>query len=216
MMRKFFKKRDQIQTVTMLFHYTVQTTFDFTICDHMIVSTALMVGQCVNVHDRINRHSSSLIESFIKKMEENSGIKFHQAMTALARQWIGPREGPSDPTTVSVVLPTGKALIEPSAAGTKNEYKKETFPLPTTIEEAKSIIEQFQQGAESVRGDETVSDTVSQHALLDTTSLQDEKWEGTSEEEKAAYVSELCYIHSKLMIVDDRRVIVSEVVRHSG
>ena len=65
---------------------------------------------------------------------------------------------------------------------------------------------------------------VGQHAMQDTSSLFDEQWDGTDEEELSCIVSEvcpaahrytsqmlnlykLCYIHSKLMIVDDRRVI---------
>lgn len=184
------------------------TIYDSIICDHMIVSIVPTVRQHTHFMLYFADDSREIAESFIKKIEENSGIKFHQAMTALARQWVGPNEGPSDPVTVSVVVPTGKALTEPSAVGTKNETKKETYPLPATLEEANAIIDQFQRGAEGIRGDDTVSDTVSQHALLDETTLEDEKWEGTEEEERMAYVSELCYIHTKLMVVDDRTVIV--------
>lgn len=137
-------------------------------------------------------------------MEENSGIKFHEAMTALACQWVGPASETIHHMTV--VMPTGKALLEPSVMGVKNELKKETYPLPPTLEQAKTIVECFQQGA--VRADNTVSDNVSQHAALDTTALESERWEGTEEEERAAYVTELCYIHAKLMVIDDRRVLV--------
>ena len=38
-------------------------------------------------------------------MEENSGVKFQQAMVALARQWVGQEDDPSQPQTVSIVLP---------------------------------------------------------------------------------------------------------------
>ncbi len=58
--------------------------------------------------------------------------------------------------------------------------------------------------------------------MQDKTSIFDEKWDGSDAEELSCMVSEvdsapfkytradrqqLCYIHSKLMIVDDRRVI---------
>jgi len=43
---------------------------------------------------------------------------------------------------------------------------------------------------------------------LDRTSLEDELWVASEEEELEAYVSELRYIHTKLMIVDDRKVIM--------
>jgi len=44
--------------------------------------------------------------------------------------------------------------------------------------------------------------------LQDSTSLLDEQWNGTEEEEHDSYITELLYIHSKLMIVDDKRVIM--------
>jgi len=59
-----------------------------------------------------------------------------------------------------------------------------------------------------LRKDEKVADNVGQHALLDETTLLDEEWLGTADEERDSYVTELLYIHSKLMIVDDRRVIM--------
>lgn len=59
----------------------------------------------------------------------------------------------------------------------------------------------------ATRPDEQVADNVGQHALNSGSSVVDEKWMGTEEEERDCFVSELCYIHSKLMIVDDRRAI---------
>jgi len=53
-----------------------------------------------------------------------------------------------------------------------------------------------------------VSDSVGHHALKDTTTLHDESWLGDEQEEKDCYITELLYIHSKVMIVDDRRVIM--------
>ncbi len=141
-------------------------------------------------------------------------------MVALARQWIG-ESRPSDPTNVTVILPTytpatdrilnsGNRPKDKRGNSTKKEEPKtETFALPTTVENARHIIETFEDGARGLRSDEPVSDNVVQHMLGDRTSLLDEKWLGTEDEEKNAYVSELLYIHSKVMIVDDRRVIVS-------
>ena len=168
--------------------------------------------------------------SFIRQMEENSGVSFVQAQVALARQWIGqPNPGvkTQDKVVVKKPEPTGEAML----VGDKTEVKTEEVPLPASEEEAKDIIERFEKGAEGVRSDSEVADTVCQHRLKDETSLLDEKWLGTAEEELGwyvstncatlkslntdvdllyfSYVSELLYIHSKLMIVDDRRVIVS-------
>lgn len=149
-------------------------------------------------------------------MEENSGVKFQQAMVALARQWVGDIEGPSIPANVSIVIPSDTTLTMPAPEGVKSELKSETYPLPATVEEACKIIEQFEHGADELRSDEVVSDNVAQHMLNDRTALVDEEWLGTPEEEKGAYVSELLYIHSKLMIVDDRRVIVSDFHYSNG
>lgn len=148
-------------------------------------------------------------------MEENSGVKFEQAQVALARQWIGDMDKPSDPTNVTVVVPSdasvnNRAVFQKSSKDKdKAEPKTLTLPLPSTVDEAREIIEKFEGGARGLRSDEDVSDNVVQHMLHDNTSLLDEKWMGTDEEEKSAYVSELLYIHSKVMIVDDQRVIVS-------
>ncbi|KAH9926358.1 phospholipase D/nuclease [Amylocystis lapponica] len=158
----------------------------------------------LRAYDRINAPYPSLI----KQMEEKSGIKFHQAMAALARMWVGQREGKEDPVDVSVVIPTGNINTEPAPSGAKVELKTESYPLPQTFDEARDIVNRFQHGADALRSDEPVSDNVIQHMLTDRTSLLDEQWLGTEDEERFAYVSELLYIHSKLMIVDDRRVIL--------
>jgi phospholipase D1/2 len=114
-------------------------------------------------------------------MEERSGIKFNQARVALARQWIGDLgddQGPKE-MTVTVLQPTAEAIV----LSDKNPPKTEIIPIPPTAEEARKIIEQFEHGADGLRDDQDVSDTVAQHMLGDKTGLQDEKWLGTEEEE---------------------------------
>ena len=128
---------------------------------------------------------------------------------ALGRLWVGLGEGPEDPKEVSVSIPTGKMLEGQTTSGKKPEIKTEKYPLPASIEEARDIIDRWRRAAEELRTDDEVSDNVVQHMLHDRTSLLDERWLGTEDEERNAYVSELLYIHSKVMIVDDRRVIVS-------
>jgi len=156
-------------------------------------------------YDRINAPYKSLIS----KMEANSGVKFHEAQVALARQWIGDQADANgvDPITevfVQEPQPTGEGIVETEI----DELKGNKVKLPASEEEARDIIERFERGAYSIRSDEEVADTVSQHMLNDKTGLLEEKWLGTAEEEKDAYVSELLYIHSKVMIVDDRKVIL--------
>ena len=158
-------------------------------------------------------------------MEANSGVSFYEAQIALARQWEGPRYvGDDAPKEVFVKVP------QPTQEGmalSQTKTKLEKVPLPASYDEAVDIVRKFEGGSDDIRGDEDVSDTVAQHRLLDKTILADEIWYGSEEEERNAYVprfismrtqnsfshqryvSELLYIHSKVMIVDDRRVIVS-------
>ncbi|KAI9060697.1 phospholipase D/nuclease [Trametes sanguinea] len=158
----------------------------------------------LRAYDRIN----APFDSYIHKIEESSGIPFHQLAVALGRLWVGLGEGPEDPKDVSVSIPTGKFLDEQTTSGAKPEMKTETYPMPASVEEAQEIIDRWIRCAEEIRSDEDVADNVVQHMLHDRTSLLDEQWLGTEEEERNAYVSELLYIHSKVMIVDDRRVIM--------
>ena len=101
-------------------------------------------------------------------------------------------------------------INEPTA--TKDGIVEETpgkvtaVKVPDTEEEADEILRKFEAAAS--RTDDEVNDAVGHHALKDTTTLHDERWLGDEEEEKDCYITELLYIHSKLMIVDDRRVIM--------
>ncbi|KAH9830329.1 phospholipase D/nuclease [Rhodofomes roseus] len=158
----------------------------------------------LRTYDRINAPS----ESYMKVIEGRSGIKFHQAMTALARLWVGKDEEHDAPKETTVVLPTGNLVDQPSAAGQQPELKTETYQLPQSYEEAQEIVDRWHRAAISLREGGDISDNVVQHTMEDRTNLKEEGWLGTPEEEKAAYVSELLYIHSKVMIVDDRRVVM--------
>jgi phospholipase D1/2 len=146
--------------------------------------------------DRIN----APIQTLIKQMEANSGVNFLDAQVALAREWIGPDMLPKE--GVSVILPqeTKEAIV------VEGSEKTTKIAVPQSEEQARQIIAQFESGAP--RADAAVSDSVCSHRLQDVTSLLDEKWLGTDQEELDSYVSELLYIHSKLMIVDDRKVIM--------
>ncbi|KAK7030848.1 hypothetical protein VNI00_013956 [Paramarasmius palmivorus] len=152
-------------------------------------------------YDRINAPPS-----YIDKLQAVSGVSFHHAQVALARKWINDPNPENSQQTVAIKKPdaTGEGMV----LSDKTKAEMESVPIPQSEEEADDIIKRFEGAAGQVRGDEEVSDNVVQHMLQDRTSLLDEKWLGTEEEELNAYVSELLYIHSKLMIVDDTRVIM--------
>ncbi|KAK2462177.1 hypothetical protein APHAL10511_005809 [Amanita phalloides] len=148
-------------------------------------------------YDRIN----APMDTLIKRMEDQSGIKFLQAQVALARQWVV-GDTVTDQKEVTVIIPqeTQEAIV------VQNPPKTENIPMPSSETAARDVVARFERAAP--RGDSDVSDSVSSHMLRDETSLLDEKWLGTEQEELNSYVTELLYIHTKLMIVDDRRVIM--------
>ncbi|KAK7028554.1 phospholipase [Favolaschia claudopus] len=152
-------------------------------------------------YDRIN----APLSSYIQKIENKSGVKYLQAQVALARQWIGTDlAGDQKEVTLQVPVATTEGIV----VSDKNPPKPESYPIPESADAAREIIERFEAAAKSIRGDEPVADNVAQHMLSDRTSLLEEQWLGTEQEELDSYVSELLYIHTKLMIVDDRRVIM--------
>lgn len=116
-------------------------------------------------------------------MEENSGISFHQAQVALAKQWIGTPETWSQPN-VSIKQP------DPTQEGVvieNTQVKIEAVEFPPTVEAAVEIVEKFEAGAVGQRDDIHVSDSIAHHALMDDTSLLQEKWFGTDQEELDRY-----------------------------
>lgn len=120
-------------------------------------------------------------------MEANSGVKFEEAQVALAREWIGDKANPGGKDAINEIYiqeprPTNEGITQTQADNTKTEK----FRLPASDEKAKQVIERFEHGADKIRGDEEVADTVSQHRLADKTGLLREKWLGTEQEEKDA------------------------------
>jgi len=89
------------------------------------------------------------------------------------------------------------ALSDDARSKEKVAASEVKLPLPETYEEAESIVRRFEQ-ADDVH--ESISDSVAHHAQKGTGSLFDEKWAGSKESERNAYVTEETYIHCKLMI----------------
>jgi phospholipase D1/2 len=145
-------------------------------------------------------------------MEQNSGVKFTEAQVALARQWVA-GDVLTTQREIILSLPREEDGLETNCSTAEKGKEKDkltTFKVPIPVDEdaARRVVINFQNGASGVRSDDPVADNVNQHRFQDDTSLLEEKWLGTEEEELNAYVSEMLYIHSKVMIVDDRKVIM--------
>jgi phospholipase D1/2 len=110
-------------------------------------------------------------------MERNSGVKFVEAQVALARQWVS-GDSITPQKEVIVSIPQEEGLF-PS----DKPQATEKVAIPPDDNAARETIDRFERGAEGVRDDSNVSDTVAQHMLEDKTSLEDEIWLGTQEEE---------------------------------
>ena len=129
----------------------------------------------LRTYDRINAPPS-----LIREMEHHSGRKFHEAQVALTAEWLGPPSNIWHQDKVEVRVPLPSKSLE----GDTGKTKVESFPLPANVDEGRRIIDQFHSGA--TRRDTAVADNVGQHVQHDRTSLMDEGWLGTAEEERAA------------------------------
>jgi len=137
-------------------------------------------------------------------------VSFQEAQVAQAREWIG--DGWQDGSTRELkIFDAGGNVgggLQMEGDAKKSDGKAKTFPLPKDRQEAKRTVDRFEDAAKDALSGFRISDNVGNHAMNGNGHLSEEQWLGTEEEERSCYVSEMLYIHSKLMIVDDRRVIM--------
>ncbi|MCO5588220.1 hypothetical protein L7F22_042175 [Adiantum nelumboides] len=140
----------------------------------------------------------------VREMEEKSGITFHEAQVAAARIFLGKEGYVSKKATVSIRIADDKNRKD-------NDKEKgkgiQEVPLPQTTEEAMEILKKFE--AATPPQDGSVRDSIAANVLHGQKPIKDEPWPTQDEaQEKEAYVTEETYVHSKLMIVDDRKVLI--------
>ncbi|KAG9029137.1 hypothetical protein FRB95_005641 [Tulasnella sp. JGI-2019a] len=154
-------------------------------------------------YDRINAPVS-----FINSMARASGVSFFEAQVAQAALFIGD-DAQWRQQSIKVNTPSEYGSGETQNLGTTQKQGAQVIaevPFPSNLDMAAATVKRYQNAAP--RDDSRVADSVSQHMMEDRTSLMQEQWLGTPQEEKDCYVTELCYIHTKVMIVDDLRVII--------
>jgi phospholipase D1/2 len=122
--------------------------------------------------------------SFISKMEENSGVKFHEAHVAMARQWLGD-QGFGDIKDINIEVPS--MTTEGINISNKTEIKVEKVHIPESFEAATKVVEKFEKGADGLGGGlsniKQVKSSLPHQLLDDGTPLEQEKWLGSEEEE---------------------------------
>jgi len=152
--------------------------------------------------------------SFMKQMEEKSGVTVNQAQIALARRWIGDvSNGRWHQTEIAIATgvsglyerdagdvadadgSTGISAKQSSVSQLPFEIAKEktetTGPITVTVpvpdaQEAEKVLKQFEHAKDGLLPEHPIADSVAHHALESPNGLLDEKWLGTPEEEKAA------------------------------
>lgn len=142
-------------------------------------------------------HLTPASETYLKGVEQRSGVTFHEAQVAQAREWIG--DDLQDSTTRELKIFETKGNVgtglQMEGEAKKNDVKVKTLPLPQNREEAKRIVDRFESAAKDALGGTYVSDNVGQHAMRGTGPLSEEGWLGTQEEEHDWY-AELLPGHS--------------------
>lgn len=132
--------------------------------------------------DRINKTPALVAQ------EERSGVKYQDVQRAEAEEIMSEGVHPK----------IGKV-------GDKNEKD-------VTGDEVKGDLmdklRKFEAERDPREKDKAIStDSISHAVMLNGGKASEQKWDGDPEQEKENYVQEELYIHSKLLIVDDRTVI---------
>jgi phospholipase D1/2 len=140
-------------------------------------------------YDRLN------VTPAIKKQEEQSGVKYKEVQRAEAQEIMGSGIHGSRDQDGGADTHMGKkgALDQRDDSGNEKEEKRT---------DAKRKFEAAGENKEP-----TSADSVAKNAMHRQPSLNDEPWEGPLEREVENWIQEELYIHSKLLIVDDKTVI---------
>lgn len=121
----------------------------------------------------------------MKEVEQRSGVSFYEAQVAQAREWIGEDSLGSSIRELKIFEVKGNvgAGLQMEGDTKKGDAKVKTLPLPQDPQQAKRIVDRFENTAKDVLGNFRVSDNVGQHAMRAPGSLLQERWFGTEQEE---------------------------------
>lgn len=135
----------------------------------------------LRAYDRINKTPALIAQ------EERSGVKYQDVQRAEAEEIMGEGVHPK----------IGKE-------GDKNEKDVSGDEVKNGLMDK---LRKFEAQRDPEK-DKTTSDyTISHAVMLNGGKASEQKWDGDPEQEKENYVQEELYIHSKLLIVDDKTVI---------
>lgn len=135
-------------------------------------------------------HITHPSETYLKDVEKRSNVSFHEAQVAQAREWIG--DGMQDGTTrelkIFEVQGNVGGGLQMEGDAKKSDAKTKTLPLPQNRQEARRIVDRFENAARDALNGSRISDNVGQHAMKGTGPLLEERWFGNEDEERNWYV----------------------------
>lgn len=142
-----------------------------------------------------------ITETYIKEVEQRSGVTIYEAQVAQAREWIGEDLKRESIKEVKIFEVTGNvgAGLQFEGDAKKGDIKARTLPLPQDPHEAKRTVDRFEETAKQVLGRFHVSDNVGQHAMRAPGSLQEERWFGTEQEELNWCARPSCHVQDDLI-----------------
>ncbi|KAG0151027.1 hypothetical protein CROQUDRAFT_713026 [Cronartium quercuum f. sp. fusiforme G11] len=153
--------------------------------------------------DRINNEPVTL-----RDIESRTGISYYMTQAALARIYLGENASKEELEKNKVVrfkLAQEGEGVETSKLNFKaRDGKTIEVKLPDSLEEARAQLMSWSAAAPGY--DREIADSIVTQDVPG--GLKNLAWLGDEESERAAFVSEELYIHTKLMIVDDKKVIM--------
>ncbi|PGH23978.1 hypothetical protein AJ80_02040 [Polytolypa hystricis UAMH7299] len=140
----------------------------------------------LRAYDRLNR-SAALIEQ-----EAKSGVKYQDIQRAQAEEIMEQAVHPTREEELDKADQSRRATLSPERRE-KLAEQKDKF--------------ESQQTSVGLEKDSTSMDSIAQCAMLDGGKVSDRAWAGDAEVERENFVQEELYVHSKILIADDRVVI---------
>lgn len=126
--------------------------------------------------------TTSSFTGYIDAIENSSRVKFVEAQVALAKQWVA-----GDTITVQKEIVLGVPVERDIFVVDDDKLKAKPATVKSSIpsdgEAARQAVEMFQRGSFALQSNKTVSDNVAQHRLAANSSLLNEPWLGTEQEE---------------------------------
>jgi phospholipase D1/2 len=143
-------------------------------------------GRCCALQPICHIDISPLLETYLKEVEQRSGVSVYEAQVAQAREWIGEDWQRGTTRELKIFETKGNVGVGLQMEGDakKSDAKVKTLPLPQDPVAAKRTVDHFEDTAKDVLGNFRVSDNVGQHAMRTGCSLLEEGWYGTEEEER--------------------------------